>query len=141
MRHSAVRWAVTVGAGYMALAIGAGAFGAHGLRGHLDPPALALWETAARYLFYGGVGLVLLGLAWLLSDRQAGALTDPPSAGRWSIAAWSLAAGTALFATTVGALALGAPRFLGAITPLGGVAMILGLLVFAWAARPRGISR
>lgn len=46
-----------------AASVAAGAFGAHGLRSALDAGHLALWETAARYLMYGGVVVVLLGLA------------------------------------------------------------------------------
>jgi uncharacterized membrane protein YgdD (TMEM256/DUF423 family) len=108
-----------IGALYCAAAVAAGAFGAHALAGRLDARALAQWETAARYLMYGGLGLLLAGAA-------APRLRTAPSG-----AATSLALGSALFALTVGALALGGPRWLGAVTPLGGAAMIAG---FAWLA-------
>ena len=114
---------VATGAAGCALAVAAGAFGAHALQARLDTRSLQLWETAARYLTYGALGLVLVGLA----AQQA------PAAG-FGRAAWALAGGTLVFAGTVGALALGGPRWLGAVTPLGGTLMILGFVLFAWAA-------
>lgn len=110
---------IAVGALICALSIAAGAFGAHGLKARLDPAALELWETAARYLMYGGLGLVLLGLAAQVAGRPAGA------------AGWSLTAGSLVFSGTVALLALGGPRWLGAVTPIGGILMILGFLLFA----------
>ena len=53
---------IALGAIGCAVAVAAGAFGAHGLRARLDADALALWETAARYLMYGSLGLVVIGL-------------------------------------------------------------------------------
>ncbi|HVS03979.1 MAG TPA: DUF423 domain-containing protein [Thermoanaerobaculia bacterium] len=114
-------WLAT-GACGCALAVAAGAFGAHGLAARLSPRSLELWETAARYLMYGGLGVVLVGLA----ARQ--------HAAPWAWAGWSLTVGTALFSGTVAALALGGPRWLGAVTPVGGTLMILGFSLFAWAA-------
>ena len=105
-----------------ALAVVLGAFGAHALRGRLDPRALELWGTAAQYLMYGSLGLLAVGLA------VRGGL---PAAAR---AGWALAAGTAIFGGTVAALALGGPRWLGAVTPVGGTLMIAGFLLLAWAA-------
>lgn len=102
-----------------AVSVAAGAFGAHALEARLEPERLALWETAAKYLMYGGLGLAVLGLTTQVSGRGLGA------------AAVSLLAGTLIFTVTVGALALGAPRWLGAVTPIGGVLMIVGLVLFA----------
>ncbi len=112
---------VALGALGCALAVAAGAFGAHGLASRLDAHSLQLWETAARYLMFGAFGMLLAGLA----------------APRWpgvERAAWALLAGTLLFSGTVAALALGGPRWLGAVTPLGGTLMIAGFLLFAWTA-------
>ncbi|HEV8628794.1 MAG TPA: DUF423 domain-containing protein [Thermoanaerobaculia bacterium] len=112
---------VALGAAGCALAVAAGAFGAHALAERLDAHHLQLWETASRYLMYGAFGVLLAGLA----------------AGRWpgvERAAWVLLAGSLVFAGTVGALALGGPRWLGAVTPLGGTLMILGFLLFAWSS-------
>ena len=114
---------VAVGALYCAVAIAAGAFGAHGLRGRLDASALALWETAARYLMYAGLGLTVIGLAQLHAPRSGFALAAPLAA-----------AGALVFSGTVAALALGGPRWLGAVTPIGGLALILAFLAFAWSA-------
>lgn len=112
---------IAVGAVAAALAVVAGAFGAHALAARLDARSLALWETAARYLMYGGLALVLVGLA------ERGGL-------RSGAAGWCLLLGSALFSGTVAALALGGPRWLGAVTPLGGVLLIAGFLLFAWSA-------
>src|SRR4051794_25599405 len=105
-----------------ALAVIAGAFGAHALAARLEPRELQLWETAARYLMYGAVAMVLLGLFAAPARRGVDA------------AGWCLLLGSAIFSGTVFGLALGGPRWLGAITPLGGTLLILGFLIFAWAA-------
>lgn len=114
---------VATGALGCALAVALGAFGAHALRARLDARSLELWSTAAQYLMYGALGVLAAGLA------IRGGL---PAAAR---AAWALAAGTAVFAGTVAALALGGPRWLGAVTPIGGTLMIAGFLLLAWAAQ------
>jgi uncharacterized membrane protein YgdD (TMEM256/DUF423 family) len=110
---------ITIGAFYCAASVAAGAFGAHGLEARLDARALDLWETASRYLMYGGLGLLAVGA---LDERWSQSLNGPGS---------SLAIGGLIFSGTVFALALGGPRWLGAVTPLGGLGMIVG---FAWLA-------
>jgi uncharacterized membrane protein YgdD (TMEM256/DUF423 family) len=110
----------------MAVAVGAGAFGAHGLRSVLSLDALHLWETAVRYLVIGAAGVVAVGLAAELR----------PSRG-WSIAGGALFVGASIFSGTVAALALGAPRWLGAVTPVGGVLLIVGFVAGALAAARR----
>ena len=112
-----------IGPALCALAILAGAFGAHGLKARLTAESLALWETAARYLIYAGFGLTLLGL----TARQW-----PRPGLDW--AAGGLLVGAVIFSGTVAVLALGGPRWLGAVTPLGGLLLILGFVVFAWSA-------
>jgi uncharacterized membrane protein YgdD (TMEM256/DUF423 family) len=112
-----------IGAVCGALSVIAGAFGAHALAARLEPWELQLWETAARYLMYGGIAMVLVGLF-----GAQGARRGVDGAG------WSLLLGSAIFSGTVFGLALGGPRWLGAITPLGGTLLILGFLIFAWAA-------
>jgi len=106
------------GALLAALAIAAGAFGAHALEKRLDADRMAVFETGARYHMYGALAVMALALA-----AAHGLRTEAP--------AWTVAAGTAVFAATLYALAGGAPRWLGAITPIGGTAMLLGL---GWAA-------
>lgn len=106
-----------------AVAVAAGSFGAHSLAARLDTRSLELWETAARYLMYGGLGLTLVGLAARVLERPG---------LFW--AGLALLAGSLVFSGTVAALALGGPRWLGAVTPLGGLLMIAGFLLFAVAA-------
>lgn len=116
-----VNW-LLCGAVGAALAVIAGAFGAHGLASRLDAQALALWETASRYLMYGALALIQVGLFARAGGKVGGA-------------GWCLLVGTLIFSGTVFALALGSPRFLGAITPIGGSLLIVGFLWMAWAAR------
>jgi uncharacterized membrane protein YgdD (TMEM256/DUF423 family) len=101
-----------------ALAIALGAFGAHGLKDKLAliPEAAGWWQTATFYLLTHAVAL--------------GAI-----AGRsvWPARLWAI--GGVLFAGTLYALALGSPRWFGAITPIGGSLLIAGWVVLAWTAR------
>jgi len=95
-----------------ALAVVLGAFGAHALRGQLDAGSLQVWHTAVDYQFWHA--LALLGLA-----------SAPPS--RWRIASSiAFTMGVVLFCGSLYALALGAPRWIGAITPVGGLTFIAG---------------
>lgn len=110
----------------LAVTVAAGALGAHLLRARLDGPSLALWETAVRYLAVGGFGLIAVGIgAQVAPDRP------------WRRAGAALAAGTAVFSSTVAALAVGGPRWLGAITPVGGLLLIAGFIAMAVAAARR----
>jgi uncharacterized membrane protein YgdD (TMEM256/DUF423 family) len=106
------------------VAVAAGAFGAHALRDRLSPEYLAVFETAARYQMYHALGL--LAAAW--------AVTRWPGA-RVLWAGWLFVIGTVLFSGSLYALALTGTRWLGAITPLGGVALLAGWLCLALSAR------
>lgn len=107
------------------IAVAAGAFGAHGLRTRLAPDLLAVFETGARYQMYHA--LALLGCAW--------AVTRWP--GPWPArAGWLFIVGTIVFSGSLYALALSGVRWLGAITPLGGVAFLAG-----WACLLLGAVR
>ena len=106
------------------VAVAAGAFGAHALRARLDPSALAVFETGARYQMYHA--LALIAVAW------AAARWPGPWPGR---AGWLFVAGTLLFSGSLYALALSGIRALGAVTPFGGVAFLAGWLCLALAAR------
>jgi uncharacterized membrane protein YgdD (TMEM256/DUF423 family) len=110
---------VATGALLAAVAVALGAFGAHALKGRLDAEALGWWQTAVQYLLPHAVAVVALGLSNRADLRRP---------------CWLLAGGAALFAATLFAMALGAPRWLGAVTPLGGAALILGWLWLAWTA-------
>jgi len=97
------------------VAVATGAFGAHGLRARLSPDLLAVFETAARYQMYHA--LALLAVGW--------AVTRWP--GAWPVrAGWLFAVGTLLFSGSLYALALSGMRWLGAVTPLGGLAFLAG---------------
>ena len=106
-----------------AIAVAAGAFGAHGLRDRLSPEALDLWETAARYLLYAAFGMM-----------GAGAIAFPLPRPGFGVASWLLMFGGLVFSGTLFGLALGGPRWLGAVTPIGGTALILAFLLIAWTA-------
>ncbi len=120
---------IASGAMCCALAVLAGAFGAHGLKARLDAESLALWETAARYFMYAALGQVAIGLTALAAGGR-GLAMSPGLTG----AAVCVLAGSLVFSGTVAAIALGGPRWLGAITPLGGLSMIVGFVLFAVAA-------
>jgi uncharacterized membrane protein YgdD (TMEM256/DUF423 family) len=103
------------------LAVAAGAFGAHGLKARVSPEMLAVFETGARYQMYHA--LALLAVAWAVGRW--------PTAGVES-AGWLFVAGTLLFSGSLYLLALGAPRWLGAVTPLGGLCFLAGWAFLGW---------
>ncbi len=112
-----------LGALLACLAVGAGAFGAHGLRGRLPTDLLETFETAARYHMYHA--LALLAVAWVAARWPSGAATA---------AGWLFLLGIVLFSGSLYVLSLTGTRWLGAITPLGGAAFLAGWLALAWAA-------
>jgi uncharacterized membrane protein YgdD (TMEM256/DUF423 family) len=101
-----------------------GAFGAHALRARLDAGDLATFETAARYQMYHG--LALLAVAWL-ADRAPSRAADT--------AGWAFVIGIILFSGSLYLLTLGGLRWMGAVTPLGGVSFLIGWINLALAAR------
>jgi len=106
------------------LAVALGAFGAHGLRAKLAEVAdgtkrLGWWETAAHYHLLHALGLGLVAL-----------LVAKAPAARFTGIAFAL--GTLLFSGSLYVMALGGPRWLGAVTPLGGLAFLAGWAVLAW---------
>ena len=105
------------------LAVAAGAFGAHALRERLGPDLLGVFEAGARYHMYHALGL--LAAAWAVSRWPGGPATA---------AGWLFVAGTVVFSGSLYLLALTGQRWLGAVTPLGGLAFILGWGALAWAA-------
>lgn len=105
------------------LGVAAGAFGAHALSTRLAPDRLELFELAARYQMIHA--LALMGAAWAVQRFPSGAA---------NAAGWLLFAGVLIFCGTIYALAFGAPRVLGAVTPIGGLSLIAGWLMLAVAA-------
>lgn len=105
------------------LAVAAGAFGAHALKGKLAPDMLDVFETATRYQVYHALGLLVV--AWAVTHW-------PASLAAW--AGWLFVAGTILFSGSLYLLTLTGQRWLGAITPFGGLAFLAGWLILAWTA-------
>ena len=114
---------IALGALNAAIAVGAGAFAAHGLRDRLDARALEVFETAARYQMYHAFAIILAGIV-----ASAGATRGAQTAG------WIFQAGIVLFSGSLYALALTGVKGLGAVTPLGGLAFLAGWLWLAWTA-------
>lgn len=103
------------------LSVAAGAFGAHALRDRLATDLLAIFETAARYQMYHALAIFVAVYAH----------------GRWGgsalAAGWLFVAGTVIFSGSLYALALTGVRWLGAITPLGGLCFLVGWALLAWS--------
>jgi uncharacterized membrane protein YgdD (TMEM256/DUF423 family) len=117
---------IAIGAANGFLAVAAGAFGAHGLRARLPPERLAAFETGARYHLIHALALVAVGL--FCAQRPV------TGAGGAGAAGWAMTIGIVLFCGSLYALALSGVRGLGAITPLGGVAFLVGWILLAVAA-------
>jgi uncharacterized membrane protein YgdD (TMEM256/DUF423 family) len=109
---------VALGCVNAALAVAAGAFGAHGLRERVEPRALEIFETAARYHMFHAFAMIVAGVI----------------AARAATAGWIFQAGIVLFSGSLYALALTGVKGLGAITPIGGLAFLIGWLWLAFAA-------
>lgn len=117
MNDTSPRFALLAGALLAALGVALGAFGAHALHGALDATAQGWWQTAVQYQMWHALGLLAIGAARL---------------PRHHLPAVLIAAGALIFCATLYGMALGAPRWLGAVTPVGGSLMIAGWLALAW---------
>jgi uncharacterized membrane protein YgdD (TMEM256/DUF423 family) len=104
----------------IALATALGAFGAHALKAHLPQDKLQVYETAVRYHFLHALGLLAIGV--LLRSLDGELL-------RWAAAL--VLAGIVLFSGSLYLLTFGAPRLVGILTPVGGLALIAGWILFA----------
>lgn len=113
--------ALCIGALTCGTAVGLGAFGAHGLKQVLEPAQLDTWNTAVHYQMVHGLGMLLAALA-PLPHRTAG----------WVLHCFGW--GTACFSGSLYLLAVAGWRFLGPVTPLGGVLFLVGWLLFALGA-------
>ena len=111
----------------LAGATACGAFGAHALRTRLAADRLQLWDTGVRYHFFQALGLLGIGLTLrVLGDGARRAAPVLRTAALLNVA------GVLLFSGSLYALALGAPRGVGVLTPVGGLAAIAAWLVFGW---------
>jgi uncharacterized membrane protein YgdD (TMEM256/DUF423 family) len=110
------------GAFYGVTAVGLGAFASHGLRGQLSDRLLSTFQTGVEYQMYHA--LALLGVGLLVRLWPSTAL---------HVAGWLFVVGVVLFSVSLYGLALGGPRILGPITPIGGVCFIGGWIALAVA--------
>ena len=110
-----------------ALGVALGAFGAHGLHDRVDARLLEVWEVGVRYHLLHALALCVV--AWLASRAETTAVTA---------AGWLFVAGILVFSGSLYVMTLSGVRWLGAITPLGGVALIAGWLMLAFAAWRHG---
>jgi uncharacterized membrane protein YgdD (TMEM256/DUF423 family) len=117
-----MNWSAT-GAAALALAVVLGAFGAHGLRSRLDAYLMGVYEKAVFYHFIHAIGLLIVSFL-----PRIGVIGQ--SGANWVCGL--LLAGIVIFSGSLYALAITGNRFLGAITPVGGLAFIAGWLLLAW---------
>ncbi len=117
------RFSLCVGALVALLAVAAGAFGAHALKGHLDPEMLGVFQIAVRYQMYHALALLAVGLLQ----------TQWPANGWLRAAAGCFIGGITLFCGSLYLLSLAHASWLGIVTPLGGLALMAG-----WACLAMG---
>lgn len=117
---------LAVGGLLAGLGVAAGAFAAHGLRSHVTPDQLAVFHTGAEYQLVHGVAIVAVAGAMSHFDRA-----------RLRLACWLFVAGIVLFSGSLYLLVLTRHTWLGAVTPLGGVAFLAGWAMVVAGARPR----
>jgi uncharacterized membrane protein YgdD (TMEM256/DUF423 family) len=104
------------------LGVALGAFGAHGLEGRLPASDLAIFETAVRYQMYHALALVLVGILMVRGGP-----------GSTAAAGWAFVVGILLFSGSLYLMLLTGQRWLGAVTPLGGVSFLIGWAALAWS--------
>jgi uncharacterized membrane protein YgdD (TMEM256/DUF423 family) len=117
---------IIAGAVNAAIAVMLGAFGAHALKEKLSEHYLAIWETAVQYQMFHALGLIAIGI--LMSSSLIGPIPQLTWAG------WLLLAGIIIFSGSLYILSLTGIGVLGAITPIGGVAFIIGWIMLITAA-------
>lgn len=118
------------GAISMLIAVAAGAFAAHGLKHSITNEMLAIYRTAVEYQVYHSLGLILIGIILKLSAQHDRGII---------ISGWLMLAGIIIFSGSLYALSLSGVRWLGAITPIGGLCFLAAWWVLAWRiARTKG---
>jgi uncharacterized membrane protein YgdD (TMEM256/DUF423 family) len=113
------RFFLALGGASAFVAVGLGAFAAHGLKASLPADMLAVFEVGVRYQMYHAFGLIAAGLVY--AKRPAKAI---------AASGWLFAIGTVLFSGSLYAIAASGVRGLGMVTPFGGVAFLAGWLCF-----------
>jgi len=119
---ASARLLLVLGALAAMLAVMLGAFGAHALRGRLPADMLAIYQTGVQYHFWHALGVLAIGLT----------LLHAPGSGAVRAAGWLMLAGIVVFSGSLYVLATTGMRWLGAITPLGGLAFIAAWIAYAW---------
>jgi uncharacterized membrane protein YgdD (TMEM256/DUF423 family) len=115
------------------IGVAAGAFGAHGLKDVLTPDMHSIFETAVRYQMYHSLGLIAAG--WGVNQWGG------ENPGGFRLAGWLFVVGIVLFSGSLYALSITGQRWLGAITPVGGLAFIIGWVMLAWTVGSTLIPR
>ena len=129
--HSPSQRFLVIGSILAGCGVAAGAFGAHALKEILDAPMLQVFETATRYVMYHAFGLCVV--SWAI-DRYPGQGLEK--------SAWLFLLGILLFSGSLYVVSLAGIRWVGAVTPIGGLAFMAGWALLGWgvwrAARPSG---
>lgn len=112
---------VLLGATLAFLGVALGAFGSHGLEGRVEPRDLETFATAARYQMYHA--LALIGVGWIVTRWPGGGSV---------VAGWAFLVGVLVFSGSLYLLVLTGARWWGAVTPLGGVILLVGWAALAW---------
>jgi uncharacterized membrane protein YgdD (TMEM256/DUF423 family) len=126
---SAARRLIMIGCIVAGVGVAAGAFGAHMLKTILEPPMLAAYDTATRYQMYHAFGMVLVGIVMRVYDDR-----------RLAMSGWLFATGMVLFCGSLYGIALAGLKWLGPITPLGGLTFISGWGLLGWRVW-KGVSQ
>ena len=126
------RWVLPAGGVLLALATIAGALGAHALAGQWSAGRLGIYDTAVRYQFYQSLGLLVMGVALRGPDPDKLIAGRRVAVRRYLSAPRALLVGIVLFCGSLYALSLGAPPWVGMMTPFGGGLLIVAWLLFAY---------
>ena len=117
------RFFLILGSSFGMVGVIAGAFGAHGLKGRISGGMLETFEVAVRYQMYHALGLI--AVAWAISQWNSQFIY---------LAGWSFVIGTCIFSGSLYILSLTGIRWFGAITPIGGLVLIVGWACLIWGA-------
>jgi uncharacterized membrane protein YgdD (TMEM256/DUF423 family) len=120
-------WFGVIGAAFGAVGVAMGAFGAHMLRDKVEPRMLDIWSTATQYQLWHALAIVCVAL-WM--GREGGGSTSAVVAG------WAFSLGVLVFSGSLFLLVLTGKTWLGAVTPIGGVSLIVGWVALAISLAP-----